>query len=1639
MATKLVGDDEVYGPRVKVATDEEVYGTPPKQKSAMDYLKQYGGDFLKAAPAAVDMVIGAPLSLGAALGGTIRKEIGTRFLGETVPQAEAEATRAKDFGGYGTVKTPLQSALKTIAGIEPLNLDAIGTAFQKGSEKVSTATGGTLTPWDVANNAEILLNTLGFAVPKPVVKAVKDAVIKPTRPAPGQGWREARRTYEVPDEPAAVPPDTGFVGPEAPKGTPASMKTPAGYTRAEMPAEGAYNRADVNVSAVPEPPTAVDLAKANKARRKEIVETFRNDPETADYLRALADERMEARSWQLRELADRLGRNVDEAEWQTLTTDPKAMADAAGDALAREAELTGLTTASPDFPDLAARAQAAAAKPGFTRTAEELIDMREFAKRSMADRFQAGRLDPELRNGMIMMGLGLTVPVPLMLHLVEYFSPGRGKQASENVKKSIADFFKLPQKQPQTEAAPPVPTDEGPVNFPDKIRNPGMPGFEPQKLITDAGAAAAGAAAAAWVKKGGGVFEPRLKATLLKPFERVVDLSAAVDAIPGFNDMPASQKIEVATQLLKENTSHLDRTVQTYINKYLGTENDPLKDVVVPVTSHDGGQAVVTPTRWEELTDVALQKGPAPAVTQVGNLHIRPSFNEVRPGEPVWGFQSRYGDIDVRPGANYARADTTVTPSTGADRSGGNYKAVAALESYLDKVAKFWAQLPTELRNKYDFPTLVKKYAENVEREASSAKSIVDWQTRNRKEVFNSPQVVKEYPAVELPERKVIINDPIAETRIRGKEVALPAGRTQFKWIRLAKQGEFFDEGQRMGHSVGGYEVPEGQPGWTPRAGGAKYNTYASPNYGVGGSEAIKSGKAEVYSLRDSNGISYATIEVERITSPRTNGTAYHIKQIKGVKNSDVPEVARPYVRDFITDPRWEVANDLNRLGLDWQDYSNAVQARAGEPTSFPVRKLSEFERGGPNRQSGKISPELAIALGGAAVGWFAGKAMEQELPVGMAALGAAVPFAARALWKNGGVTAASAMDALNIYSTEMGKIGGPALRKYVRDFELKVHQGQNAARDMILPFVQQLKANTTPEIDSALRSGDAAAFRKAAAGRPTLLAAFEPVQRMIKDFEGELKALGRFGEGLTNYFPRVVKDFEGLKAALGQEVSVGIEKLLKEADTEMLRKRGRTLTDIEQSIVIDRYLSAKDGAQINAPGFAKKRSVKMTKELEQFYETPADALAKYALAAVQDVELAKFFGKDVRTTTAGGRKFTNVDASIGEFVQQRLKAGELTPEQAVRMRQLLKDRFSGGEQTPHWLIQDFRNVNNIALLGNFKSAVTQLGDVALSAYHHSMLPTLQALKEITTGDARVSPRDFGLVNHTLEEFSSGRLSGKAVQKVFGLSGFNLIDQLGKKTLLNASLIKNQKLVRTPEGLAALKEKWGDAFPGQFDALVGELKSGKVGPQTQSLLWSELSDAQPISKSEVPVLYLRHPNGRVLYQMKTYTTKQLDVIRRDIVQEMAKGKYVPAAKKAMVMATVLGVSGVPIAAIKEWVSGRSFDLEDDVDLIGSIMQGVGVNRYMIDQMKKGEVISSVGGTLIPPWRHYDTILKGKQEAARYIPGVGPTINDLLLGGNEKVERRKELEKKRANETPEEQEARRLRSERARAKREGRTQ
>ena len=245
------------------------------------------------------------------------------------------------------------------------------------------------------------------------------------------------------------------------------------------------------------------------------------------------------------------------------------------------------------------------------------------------------------------------------------------------------------------------------------------------------------------------------------------------------------------------------------------------------------------------------------------------------------------------------------------------------------------------------------------------------------------------------------------------------------------------------------------------------------------------------------------------------------------------------------------------------------------------------------------------------------------------------------------------------------------------------------------------------------------------------------------------------------------------------------------------------------------------------------------------------------------------------------------------------------------------------------------------------------------------------------------------------------------------------MDRLGKETIINAAYKNASKLAKTAKGRERLLKKFGNTYGDETKALLKDLEEGNRSATVRQFLFNELSDAQPISLIEFPQGYLDNPNGRILYMLKSFTLKQIDIVRRNVVQEYAKGNKKEAIKNATLLAGYLSVANTGTQIAKDLVLGREVKAEDIPDRAMWALLGVyGMNQYTVDKYwSNGDWKGAVFNQIAPATPIIDAALTlgegvfeddpDVSKAVRAVPIVGPLAYNWLLGGAENYNERQD--------------------------------
>lgn len=588
------------------------------------------------------------------------------------------------------------------------------------------------------------------------------------------------------------------------------------------------------------------------------------------------------------------------------------------------------------------------------------------------------------------------------------------------------------------------------------------------------------------------------------------------------------------------------------------------------------------------------------------------------------------------------------------------------------------------------------------------------------------------------------------------------------------------------------------------------------------------------------------------------------------------------------------------------------------------------------------------------------------------------------------------------ITSTNIGNISLPILHKAI-SFEKNLLKNTHTNIAKVDTFLSGLNKDVTPKVlalaNNFIYNNKTDQFYKLAdtINRPDLKQGYKQVREVLDGLGSELVRIGRLKELRPDYFPRVVKDIEGLKNHMGTEVSTRLDKALKEARQEALRT-GRTFDIMDESNLVNKFLKNNNHTK-SKPGYLKNRTIdELTVDLEKFYATPTEALHTYIRNATNEIEAAEFFGTGaIRDET--GR--LNVEKSIGAVVQNQRLEGKVTGKQIIELEELLKSRFGPGNMAAGSTQQFIKNIANAGLLGNVVSAMSQGEDLIMSGYLNGMGSTFQALMS----KQKVNMRTFGLADHISEEFVGTLKSAKVLNQLFKISQFSRIDELGKNTILNSALISAEKQVKTKSGEANFAKKWEARFGDDYPQLVKDLQDGKVTDLTELLAFSVLSKIQPITKLEMPQAYLDHPQGRILYMLKSFMLKQMDLVRNDAIKKMrTPGEFKEGLSNLMRLTLFYGLSGGTTAAVKDYIL-NGFENEDSIEDIASdipinALKTLGFSQYVMDDLKRGAFGSAAGRIVVPPYKMFEEVTTNvvsqfdedednrKYSSLKYLPIVG---------------------------------------------------
>jgi len=524
-----------------------------------------------------------------------------------------------------------------------------------------------------------------------------------------------------------------------------------------------------------------------------------------------------------------------------------------------------------------------------------------------------------------------------------------------------------------------------------------------------------------------------------------------------------------------------------------------------------------------------------------------------------------------------------------------------------------------------------------------------------------------------------------------------------------------------------------------------------------------------------------------------------------------------------------------------------------------------------------------------------------------------------------------------------------------------------------------------------------------------------------------EMKESGVEFDFLQDYFPRIVKDYEGFRKHIGKNPKLkGLEKRLVAAEI----KKGKSLTDQEQTDIINNFMNpVRKKKSKKTVGSEKLRRVQqVTDDLLPFYHDPLTTLEFHLREAVSKAERAKFFGKHMKSKDG-------VD-DLSESVGGMVRSEGLSNDEATRLADALSARFGKGEQSGGKGYGALRQMTGGMTLGNPISAIRQLGDIPSVMKTQGIANTVVSM--IKKADPEINPDAFGYMLEMAQELDNkGGFSfvREASQFMYKAGGFRTVDRYSKNVLMKAALRNALKSQKNPQQKQNFIRKYGSVYtPDELSTIMDDLANNRMTDLVKSHINAEIMKIQPISRSQMPIHYLNHPNLRMAWQFRTWGLNQIELFRQEVwrgLKSPIKAERRQAARAGVFWLAGVGITNASITQAQRVLTKRDPVSQEDLpeEMIWQALGNFGLfDRYGIEQaVAKGDseeyLKSAIPPSLTIPANLGMKVMKflageepADMDSFRDVlkqTGFGRIINYTMMGGAE--EYNEKLRKKKATE------------------------
>ena len=542
-----------------------------------------------------------------------------------------------------------------------------------------------------------------------------------------------------------------------------------------------------------------------------------------------------------------------------------------------------------------------------------------------------------------------------------------------------------------------------------------------------------------------------------------------------------------------------------------------------------------------------------------------------------------------------------------------------------------------------------------------------------------------------------------------------------------------------------------------------------------------------------------------------------------------------------------------------------------------------------------------------------------------------------------------------------------------------------------------------------------------------------EAAKRVRKGRVGEAveRVLANYGftKNIEFYWPSKVFDLKGLQEFYrGSAVGSQMEQAYRAVEAEAIRK-GKAIDEGDLDEMVSKLVANRGKA---GPSALKGRTIAnedINFAMMQFYLDPIETALNHVDSMRAKIHQRQFFGKsiklDIKKDRGTGAAPIDLVESTGSLLESLVMQGKLDKQTRNNLKKLIDARFN---PTPSMrAVNVMKALGYVFGLGQAYSGLTASVDgLGIGLRENSVNPVgvFTGLIQAVTGKSKITLEEAGIdIRNIGAEFQSGeKWEDSMVRWVFKWNGLTYLSKTFIQAGLNAALNNAIKTAKNGN-MSGLQQKRLQRLFGQDAAQVeAMLAAGQKTPETMLFAWATVATYQPISQEHQSHAMLTSQYGKLFFQFRSFLTVQFSGMRDDSYNEIRSGdktRMMNGAKQLLALTATLLMLGLPMEALKAWLTGRMFILDEQIT--NRLLGLIGLNAYVTREARRDPIrgaislmVPAVGSTVTDLWRDADDLITYAQASdqtdttlaeilfnARTISNVpfGGRIYDERMGSN----------------------------------------